>query len=50
MDKIVSLNLDELIHIEGGKISMDSSFGYDIGWLIGAGCKYLEEWAIGTFH
>jgi hypothetical protein len=50
MENITILDLEEAIRIEGGKISLDTSFGYDVGWLIGAGCKFLEEWAMGTFH
>ncbi len=50
MENLVLLSTDETLCIEGGKMSLDTSFGYDVGWLIGAGYKFLEEWAMGTFH
>jgi len=44
MGKLTELSNEDCIHINGGKISTETSIFYDIGWWIGTGIRKVEEY------
>ncbi|HKK45240.1 MAG TPA: hypothetical protein VJ964_06955 [Balneolaceae bacterium] len=44
MSKFKELNQKEYLEIYGGRPTDDTSFFYDVGWLIGTGIRKVESW------
>lgn len=47
--KLTELSISELINIEGGAPSRDSSLEYDISWVIGRGLRFIADGASGIY-
>jgi hypothetical protein len=52
MNELKLLTLEKLKTISGGEPTSETSFGYDIGRVLGTLCSYdfWEGWVMDTFH